>query len=444
MKKFIFFIVISFILTINTYASVIGDVNGDGKVNTMDYILIRKHILKNPSLTGNELKKADVNSDGKVNSADYIIVRKTILGQSIDDKPNVISIHFIAGDISYSANGNKDGNTHFSDAILLESNGKYAMIDMSTKYNYNKYVKKYLKELGVKELEFVIITHLHTDHVGGLTTYLNEKSHDFTIKKVYFKRDCKIKPATYSKVYNHNCIDESYSNRIDTLAKKLKSAKIQVVNPEKDNKAYYSFKFEKMSIMLTNLQEVTQIHEWDNDNINSMIALITITTNNKKYRVLSYGDSYLSDINLKAANKLTNNGKEKIDLLKMEHHAWADISDDNAKAAGATHMVITATCSAVLSDSAPSNAIEKYSKYNPKSYFYFANNASSKTMKDKFSTYDYWRAGISFEFSDSIKIRDVHFDNGVVLTSPKKLAASKASKIDYYSDGNRTINALCK
>ena len=56
-----------------------GDVNGDGKVSSIDYLLIRKHILKSPLLTGEELKRADANSNGKIDAADYNTIRKLIL-----------------------------------------------------------------------------------------------------------------------------------------------------------------------------------------------------------------------------------------------------------------------------------------------------------------------------------------------------------------------------
>lgn len=62
----------------------LGDVNGDGKLNTQDYILIRKYIIKIGSLNANQIKLADVNSDGKLNTMDYIMVKKQILtGESI-------------------------------------------------------------------------------------------------------------------------------------------------------------------------------------------------------------------------------------------------------------------------------------------------------------------------------------------------------------------------
>ena len=56
-----------------------GDVNSDGKVTSTDYIMVRKHILKQTTLKGEIFKKADVTGDGKVTSLDYIAIRKIIL-----------------------------------------------------------------------------------------------------------------------------------------------------------------------------------------------------------------------------------------------------------------------------------------------------------------------------------------------------------------------------
>lgn len=59
--------------------SLIGDIDGNGKVGATDYILVRKHILGSSKLTGKQLEIADVNSDGKISSLDYVIIRKTII-----------------------------------------------------------------------------------------------------------------------------------------------------------------------------------------------------------------------------------------------------------------------------------------------------------------------------------------------------------------------------
>ena len=60
-----------------------GDVNGNGKIDSTDYVAIRKHLLQNPKLTGDRLKRADANSDGKVNTTDYVVVRKAIINGNI-------------------------------------------------------------------------------------------------------------------------------------------------------------------------------------------------------------------------------------------------------------------------------------------------------------------------------------------------------------------------
>ena len=57
----------------------LGDVNLDGKVNSTDYILIRKYLLDLINLSDNEKKYGDANNDGNINSSDYIKIRKIIL-----------------------------------------------------------------------------------------------------------------------------------------------------------------------------------------------------------------------------------------------------------------------------------------------------------------------------------------------------------------------------
>lgn len=60
--------------------SFLGDVNGDGKVSSADYIKIRKHIMETEIIEDNlYFYAADMNNDGKISSADYIAVRKAIM-----------------------------------------------------------------------------------------------------------------------------------------------------------------------------------------------------------------------------------------------------------------------------------------------------------------------------------------------------------------------------
>lgn len=57
-----------------------GDTNGDGKINTSDYVQIRKQILGTLSLGVFNKIGADVNKNGTVDLSDYVQLRKQILG----------------------------------------------------------------------------------------------------------------------------------------------------------------------------------------------------------------------------------------------------------------------------------------------------------------------------------------------------------------------------
>ena len=56
-----------------------GDINGDGKLTTADYLLLKKGILGSRPLTEDEKKSADVNADGKINTADYMLLKKKLM-----------------------------------------------------------------------------------------------------------------------------------------------------------------------------------------------------------------------------------------------------------------------------------------------------------------------------------------------------------------------------
>ena len=54
----------------------IGDVNGDNKVDITDATAIQSHLAEMESLSGQALALADVNSDGKVDISDVTHLQK--------------------------------------------------------------------------------------------------------------------------------------------------------------------------------------------------------------------------------------------------------------------------------------------------------------------------------------------------------------------------------
>ncbi len=57
----------------------LGDVNGDGKTNSGDYVLLKNHIMEQGNLDGIYYKAGDVNGDGKTNSGDYVVIKNSIM-----------------------------------------------------------------------------------------------------------------------------------------------------------------------------------------------------------------------------------------------------------------------------------------------------------------------------------------------------------------------------
>ena len=59
-------------------------------------------------------------------------------------------------------------NTIWSDAIILERNKKYGFVDTGSLFYYPM-IKDYLGKLEIKDIEFIILTHFHSDHYGCLS-----------------------------------------------------------------------------------------------------------------------------------------------------------------------------------------------------------------------------------------------------------------------------------
>ena len=56
-----------------------ADTSGDGSVNIMDLMQVKRHVLKSKLLTGNGLLAADLNADKKINIMDIMRVTKIII-----------------------------------------------------------------------------------------------------------------------------------------------------------------------------------------------------------------------------------------------------------------------------------------------------------------------------------------------------------------------------
>lgn len=134
-------------------------------------------------------------------------------------------------------------NTANSDAIIIESNGRFAMIDAG-EGNYNprrktdykgyeeeviNYIKKTcIDKTGFVNLDFILGTHCHYDHIGCYHSIISDA--DIGIDKAYFKefnpeiaKDYEIEKWKIDEVYNNiiNALNERNIEIIHNIPERI-------------------------------------------------------------------------------------------------------------------------------------------------------------------------------------------------------------------------------
>jgi beta-lactamase superfamily II metal-dependent hydrolase len=260
---------------------------------------------------------------------------------------------------------------------VLESNGEFALIDTGLS-NDNKYnpqhatlVINYLtKKLKVSKLKFILITHDHYDHMGGLNEILKTIPTEAVYIKPYYSRDRDDEDALrgrrmyaelLSRYYgssfkcNESCIKNpnQYRSALSSI-KQFYNTERTGVGANKINSTLYKINAEwegdkislnSMSLILyntTNLSYHTECYGI-NENSNSVVTYIKMgnkkalitgdleKVNTKCYNAI-YGDKYgkcsstnCSIMNYVVKNKLgaTSSKKLNIDLLDLPHHGYS-------------------------------------------------------------------------------------------------------------------------
>lgn len=208
-------------------------------------------------------------------------------------------------------------NTGGSDAILIESNGKFALVDCAEDTDnprgleslelegYEQVVVDYVKKVAADQngkvtLEFVVGTHAHSDHLGGFDTLFNDP--DVTVKDAYLKRYYEDRISDYEVTEWDNT--EVYNQTVE-------AALANGINPIQDLDAVGTITLGDFAIDFLATEEADPDKKvGENDN---SVALLLKKGENK---ILLMGDvNYGSGDENRIAKQVG-----KVDLMKVGHH----------------------------------------------------------------------------------------------------------------------------
>ena len=126
---------------------VIGDLNGDGKVSSTDYLRLRSFFKGSTTLSDLETKAADVTREGSLTSADYLTIRKHFNG-SVDLYKGMNIVPDYEGWDGPHVKSLKIAGNSISDYVIVKQDGNDLTIQ-----NAADNLKKYIKQATGIELE---------------------------------------------------------------------------------------------------------------------------------------------------------------------------------------------------------------------------------------------------------------------------------------------------
>ena len=242
------------ILLISTVVS-FGQCDGVTHTETNNTVMEKQTISETePEVTSEPVIKTEVNAEEKIATSEY-------------DDSKAMTIHFI--DVGQA------------DSAFIElANGQTMLIDAGQNADGDDVVR-YIQGLKYKDIDYVVATHPHDDHIGGMPTVLDA----FDIGKMYMPRQVH---TTNSFENMLNAIEENdielYTAKAGTNIITDDNIKIDILAPIADN----------------------------NTNLNNCSAVVRIV----------YGNSvvlFTGDAEREIEQQLLNNDIDA-DILKVGHH----------------------------------------------------------------------------------------------------------------------------
>ena len=174
-----------------------------------------------------------------------------------------------------------------ADSILIDSNNEYMLIDGGNN-NDGPLLVKYFQELGIKDIKYIVGTHPHEDHIGGIDEVIN----NFNINQIF--------------IPNAITTTKTFEDLLDSIERKNLTFTVPTINNT------YTLGETTIKIIYTGT---------DTSDLNNSSIIIKLTY--KKTSYLFTGDA------TNITEKKILNKDIKSDVLKIGHHGSKYSSTEN-------------------------------------------------------------------------------------------------------------------
>ena len=246
-------------------------------------------------------------------------------------------------------------NTIWSDAIILESNNHFAFVDTGSTFYYPM-IEKHLQDLNVRQIDFIILTHFHSDHYGNVKSIID----NYNVQTIYLKHYYGLDGSTASGyASNEEYIEHEFQkyNEIIDSAKNNNTSIVYIddFNQNTMNVMLDDIKLELYDIknrlyeLYTNPASEFFQKKIFNENFNSIGIFIKIYNNNiflgGDITCSSTNTEELHDLSIKMIKEIYNKHNiNHIDLYKSCHHGGGGTNTlELCELLNAKNVVITNT-----------------------------------------------------------------------------------------------------
>lgn len=136
---------------------------------------------------------------------------------ALDNDKNILAVHYI--DVGQG------------DATFIELPNKETMLIDAGEKSYGDTVTNYINNLGYEEIDYLVGTHPHTDHIGGLEKVIDS----FKIENIYMPRvtsNTKTYLSLLEKIDSKNLTITTAKKGIEIISED--NLKIEILSPVKD------------------------------------------------------------------------------------------------------------------------------------------------------------------------------------------------------------------